>query len=70
MGQMVGAIARSRDNDLWRLINALGIRQGGEKAAKTLAPLSIHWQRYRAVMGPTSSTAVSSSSVAAASASG
>lgn len=31
------AIARSRDNDLWRLINALGIRQVGEKAAKTLA---------------------------------
>ena len=33
----VQAIARSRDNDLWRLINALGIRQVGEKAAKTLA---------------------------------
>ena len=33
----VDAIARSRDNDLWRLINALGIRQVGEKAAKTLA---------------------------------
>ena len=33
----VEAIARSRDNDLWRLINALGIRQVGEKAAKTLA---------------------------------
>lgn len=31
------AIARSRDNNLWRLINALGIRQVGEKAAKTLA---------------------------------
>ena len=31
--------------------------------------LFIHWQRYRAVMGPTSSTAVSSSSGAAASAS-
>ena len=33
----VDAIAKSRDNDLWRLINALGIRQVGEKAAKTLA---------------------------------
>ena len=33
----VEAIDRSRDNDLWRLINALGIRQVGEKAAKTLA---------------------------------
>ena len=33
----VEAIARSRDNDLWRLINALGIRQTGEKAAKTLS---------------------------------
>ena len=33
----VEAIARSRDNDLWRLINALGIRQVGEKAAKMLA---------------------------------
>ena len=29
--------AECRDNDLWRLINALGIRQVGEKAAKTLA---------------------------------
>ena len=33
----VDAIARSKDNDLWRLINALGIRQTGEKAAKTLS---------------------------------
>ncbi len=33
----VEAIARSRDNDLRRLINALGIRQTGEKAAKTLS---------------------------------
>ena len=33
----VEAIAKSRDNDLWRLINALGIRQTGEKAAKVLA---------------------------------
>lgn len=33
----VQAIAASRDNDLWRLINALGIRQVGDKAAKILA---------------------------------
>ena len=33
----VDAIARSRENDLWRLIYALGIRQVGEKAAKLLA---------------------------------
>ena len=33
----VEAITRSKDNDLWRLINALGIRQVGEKAAKVLA---------------------------------
>ncbi|MBE6989432.1 MAG: NAD-dependent DNA ligase LigA [Ruminococcaceae bacterium] len=33
----VDAIAASRDNDLWRLINALGIRQVGDKAAKILA---------------------------------
>jgi DNA ligase (NAD+) len=33
----VEAIAASRDNDLWRLINALGIRQVGDKAAKVLA---------------------------------
>ena len=33
----VEAIAKSRDNDLWRLIFALGIRQVGEKAAKVLA---------------------------------
>lgn len=31
------AIARSREDDLWRLIFALGIRQVGEKAAKVLA---------------------------------
>jgi len=30
-------IARSRENDLWRLIYALGIRHVGEKAATTLA---------------------------------
>ena len=33
----VEAIAKSRENDLWRLLFALGIRQGGEKAAKVLA---------------------------------
>ena len=33
----VNAIAASKANDLWRLINALGIRQVGDKAAKVLA---------------------------------
>ena len=33
----VAAIYKSRGNDLWRLIFALGIRQVGEKAAKVLA---------------------------------
>ena len=33
----VDAIAKSKENDLWRLIYALGIRQVGAKAAKTLA---------------------------------
>ena len=33
----VAAIAKSRENDLWRLLFALGIRQVGEKAAKVLA---------------------------------
>ena len=33
----VRAIAKSKDNDLWRLVFALGIRQVGEKAAKVLA---------------------------------
>ncbi len=33
----VNAIATSKENDLWRLINALGIRQVGDKAAKVLA---------------------------------
>lgn len=33
----VEAIAKSKENDLWRLIYALGIRQVGEKAAKALA---------------------------------
>ena len=34
---VVSAIALSKENDLWRLLNALGIRQVGEKAAKVLA---------------------------------
>lgn len=33
----VDAISRSKENDLWRLIFALGIRQVGAKAAKILA---------------------------------
>ena len=33
----VEAIEKSKDNDLWRLIAALGIRQVGDKAAKVLA---------------------------------
>lgn len=33
----VEAIAKSRENDLWHLLFALGIRQVGEKAAKVLA---------------------------------
>ena len=33
----VNAIEKSKENDLWRLIYALGIRQVGEKAAKILA---------------------------------
>ena len=33
----VDAIAKSKEDDLWRLIFALGIRQVGEKAAKVLA---------------------------------
>ena len=34
---LVEAIERSKENDLWRLIFALGIRQVGAKAAKALA---------------------------------
>lgn len=33
----VNAIAKSKENDLWRLIYALGIRQVGEKAARVIA---------------------------------
>ena len=34
---LMAAIERSKENDLWRLLFALGIRQVGAKAAKTLA---------------------------------
>ncbi|MBQ9270043.1 MAG: NAD-dependent DNA ligase LigA [Oscillospiraceae bacterium] len=34
---LVSAIQKSKGNDLWRLVFALGIRQVGAKAAKTLA---------------------------------
>ena len=34
---MVASIAKSKENDLWRLLFALGIRQVGAKAAKVLA---------------------------------
>ena len=44
----VDAIARSRENDLWRLIYALGIRQVGEKAAKLLAQ---HFRTMSALRG-------------------
>ena len=33
----VAAIEKSKENDLWRLLSALGIRQVGDKAAKVLA---------------------------------
>ena len=36
-GNLISAIKRSKDNDLWRLLFALGIRQVGAKAAKTIA---------------------------------
>ena len=34
---VVAAVEKSKGNDLWRLISALGIRQVGDKAAKVLA---------------------------------
>ncbi len=34
---LLKAVENSKDNDLWRLINAFGIRQVGAKAAKVLA---------------------------------
>ena len=36
-GNLVSSIRRSKENDLWRLVFALGIRQVGAKAAKALA---------------------------------
>ncbi len=42
----VKAIAESKENDLWRLIFALGIRQVGEKAAKVLA---LHFGTFEAL---------------------
>ena len=42
----VAAIAASKENDLWRLIYALGIRQVGEKAAKMLAK---HFETFDAL---------------------
>ena len=47
---VVNAIADSKENDLWRLINALGIRQVGEKAAKVLA---VHFGNFDALQNAT-----------------
>ena len=46
----VNAIAKSKENDLWRLIFALGIRQVGEKAAKVL---SLHFGTLDALAAAT-----------------
>ena len=46
----VNAIAKSKENDLWRLIFALGIRQVGEKAAKIIAK---HFETYDAFAAAT-----------------
>lgn len=46
----VNAIAASKENDLWRLINALGIRQVGDKAAKVLAS---HFETFDAFAAAT-----------------
>ena len=46
----VAAIEKSKDNDLWRLIAALGIRQVGDKAAKVLAS---HFGTMEALMNAT-----------------
>ena len=46
----VAAIRKSRENDLWRLIFGLGIRQVGEKAAKVLAS---HFGTYDAFAAAT-----------------
>lgn len=42
---LIAAIARSKDNDLSKLIYGLGIRQVGEKAAKVLAMHLAPWMR-------------------------
>ena len=47
---LIAAIARSKENDLWRLLFALGIRQVGAKAAKTLAS---HFGTLDAIRGAT-----------------
>ncbi len=46
----VKAIAKSKENDLWRLLFALGIRQMGEKAAKVLAS---HFGSFEALRNAT-----------------
>lgn len=46
----VAAIEKSKENDLWRLIAALGIRQVGDKAAKVLAS---HFGTMEALMNAT-----------------
>ena len=46
----VAAIEKSKDNDLWRLIAALGIRQVGDKAAKVLAS---HFGSMEAIIAAT-----------------
>ncbi len=46
----VKAIAKSKENDLWRLLFALGIRQVGEKAAKVLAS---HFGSFEALRNAT-----------------
>ena len=43
---LVSAIRKSKENDLWRLVFALGIRQVGAKAAKTL---STHFGNLEAI---------------------
>lgn len=47
---VVKAIAKSKENDLWRLLFALGIRQVGEKAAKVLAS---HFGSFEALRNAT-----------------
>lgn len=47
---LITAIAQSKENDLWRLLFALGIRQVGAKAAKSLAS---HFGTLDAIRGAT-----------------